>query len=202
MKTKLLKHKGIPISPIVLFKTILNNKNKTLDKVLDNLEKVLRSLINNKASELNNKINKCFNRLNTTDNNYYELKAEVTKSLKEYDIAYIDGIFYYNSNNEKRYNFKNIKKVEFGKFKPIDLSNVSSLSIKSSINMSDYEFDSGVNSDSRPSIKEKSTNKTILLFERNSIELVSPPTDNKTHSFYLYGKTPSNHPNYYIAIEF
>lgn len=75
MKRKLLKYKGIPISPIVLFKTVLNGENKTLDKVLDNIQTNIESLTN--------KIN------NVIINNIDDINKKITNI--KYDISDIYG---------------------------------------------------------------------------------------------------------------
>lgn len=210
MKRKLLKYKGIPISPIVLFKTILNNENKTLDKVLFELENELTKLIQNGLSQLTNSINTCMHhqdlmvkRLDTLDSNYYKLNSEVNNSLKLYDIAYIDGVFTYDTNSLKVYDFSRIHSVRFDSISPIDINNRDALRIEPIQNMSDFELVTidPMEASSPPYIKQKSTGDIIITFSNNAIYGPAEKIEGY-HVFYLYSTTTYSKPDYKIKIYF
>ena len=184
MKRKLLKYKGIPISPIVLFKTILNDKKEALDKVLENLENRLISLI---QCEVN------------------KLKTETTNSLKLYDACYRDGNFYFNTTKTKEFNFKNakLKNVRFESIPPINLNKREDLKFIPIKNMGGYVFVNNKTDQSiYPHILETETNNKIIIFEDNSIILNTLPNSVATHSFHLYGDTTNSKPDYCLKIIF
>ena len=112
MKIKQLKYKGIPISPIVLFKTILNDENKTLDKVLNDLKNNITSL----RKKLEADISSAKADISSAKADISKLSSNLNKNYiktKNYYIADNDDIIRLNNNVYININFEKYKNLKY-----------------------------------------------------------------------------------------